>query len=78
MSNQDMLAEILKRTAENSNGFAMSIGELGVFPNWQRVRVIWLGVEGPSELNNLQRALDQETDRIGYPSDERPFSAHLT
>jgi 2'-5' RNA ligase len=78
VANQDMLAEQLEQTAALNQEFAFSVGELGVFPNWKRLRVIWLGIEGPGELQNLQRSIDVESARIGYPSDDRPFSPHLT
>jgi 2'-5' RNA ligase len=56
----------------------MIIGGLGAFPNVRRPRVIWVGTEAPPELNALQRAIEAETHKLGYPIEERPFSPHLT
>ena len=30
------------------------------------------------DLNNLQRAIETATERLGYTKEERPFSPHLT
>ncbi len=78
MANLDMLKEILHSAANGSHQFAISIGNMGVFPNWRRLRVVWLGVEGPPELQAIQRGIDLDTSRLGYRADDRPFSPHLT
>ena len=41
-------------------------------------RVIWIGVQAPEALYNLQSHIEAETHKLGYASEERKFSPHLT
>ena len=77
-ANVQSLARMLQTEAEKHSGFEITIGELGAFPNMRRPRVIWVGSEAPGELSALQKAIEVETRKLGYPAEERPFSPHLT
>lgn len=77
-SNLDVLKKILRVETEKQPSFEFSVGVLGAFPSIHRPRVIWVGIEAPPELNALQQGIDEETSRLGYPREERPFSPHLT
>jgi RNA 2',3'-cyclic 3'-phosphodiesterase len=72
------LARILQNAANRHSRFTITVGGLGAFPNLHRPRVIWVGTEAPAELFTLQKEIDAETRHLGYPSDERAFSPHLT
>ena len=76
--NIPMIKEILKTEAASHKHFEISVGGFGVFPNFTRPRVIWVGVEAPDELENLQRRIDLETARLGYVPDRRKYNPHLT
>lgn len=76
--NIPMIKEILKTEAASHKHFEVSVGGFGVFPNFTRPRVIWVGVEAPDELENLQRRIDVETARLGYVPDRRKYNPHLT
>jgi 2'-5' RNA ligase len=59
--------------------FSLQTGELGMFPNYRRPRVVWLGVEGDVEvLAQLQVAVEQYIAPLGFPTEQRPFNPHLT
>ena len=59
--------------------FSVRLGGLGAFPNPQRVRVMWVGLEGDTEqLLSLQQSVEAEMARLGYPPEARAFSPHLT
>ena len=77
-SNLAALFAILDKEAQHTAGFEIQVGGLGAFPSLQRPRVVWAGVQAPPELATLQRAIDVETARLGYASEERGFSPHLT
>ena len=77
-SNLDMLADILTTIAHGVNQFDLSVGGLGAFPKPHHPRVIWVGVEGPTELITAQRLLESEMARLGYARDKRDFDPHLT
>lgn len=77
-TNLELLKKIMKSEAAEHPAFELSAGELGAFPTIRRPRVIWVNIQAPAELVSLQRGIDHETARLGYPREDRPFSAHLT
>ncbi len=51
----------------------------GVFPGLRRPRVLWAGLKGDTgHLLNFWKELDKNLDKAGFPSENRPFKAHLT
>lgn len=62
-----------------SDAFSLSLGKVGAFPNLTRPRVLWLDLEDSSgQLEPLWRRIDAEMTPLGYPSETRKFSPHLT
>jgi len=78
LANLDLLTDIIRSEAAERDEMVISLGGVGAFPHPRRPRVIWAGVEAPPELEMLQRCIERETARIGYPPEERPFSPHIT
>lgn len=59
--------------------FQLTTGHTGFFPGPQRARVFWLGLEGDTgELGRLQQGIDRAMAGLGFESEIRPFTAHLT
>jgi RNA 2',3'-cyclic 3'-phosphodiesterase len=77
-TNVEILEKLLRAEAAGCSHFEISVGGLGAFPNTHNPRVIWVGVEAPSDLTGLQRLIEAATERLGYLKEDRPFSAHLT
>jgi len=77
-ANLDMLFEMVAREAAASKSFEMGVGKLGAFPNNTRPRVLWVGIEAPDELYQLQERIENEVARFGYPPDRKAFEPHLT
>lgn len=78
LSNLEVLKNLIRSQANTCPAHTIQVGGLGAFPTPQRARVIWVGVQIPQELKDVQRRLDEETARLGYPAEERGFSPHLT
>ncbi len=75
----DAIVAALRSAAGPLGSFQLQTGALGVFPNPRRPRVIWLGVGGELQaLHQLQSAVEQEIAPLGFPTEERAFSPHLT
>jgi 2'-5' RNA ligase len=73
------VAEAVRRAASTQDPFAVRIDGGGSFPNPRRPRTLWLAVtHGTAELESLARAVNRELVAAGWPSDDRPFRAHLT
>ncbi len=74
-----IVAEAVRRVASTQDPFEVRIDGGGSFPNPRRPRTLWLAVtHGTAELGSLARAVDRELVAAGWPSDDRPFRAHLT
>ncbi|MCI0552017.1 MAG: RNA 2',3'-cyclic phosphodiesterase, partial [Anaerolineae bacterium] len=48
------------------------------FPNVKRARVLWIRVQAPAELGMLNNKIESACARLGYESEKRGFSPHLT
>ena len=77
-ANLEILQKILQAESANHPPFEFSVGGLGAFPGTRQPRVVWVGVEAPADLPNLQRGIETVLARLGYAREERPFTAHLT
>src|SRR5262249_2504619 len=51
---------------------------LGFFPNNKRPRVLWAGMDAPSNLASLAGEIDTRLQRFGIAGETRAFSPHLT
>lgn len=76
--NLELLKQVILQEAASQAPFDLMVCDLGCFPNSRRPRVIWAGLAAPPALEKLQRSMDQSTARLGYASETRPFSPHLT
>ena len=78
----DQIEEITRALQKSCQGFArfsLSCGELGCFPNLKRPRVVWVGIqEEMGTLAQLQKAIEENVAPLGYPTEKRKFSPHLT
>ncbi|ADY01811.1 2'-5' RNA ligase [Vulcanisaeta moutnovskia 768-28] len=76
---RDLVEEVKKRLSSiKYNQFTMHVRGVGAFPNIERPRVIWVGIEeGARDLMNLHELLMKFTGDIGE-RDERGFVPHLT
>lgn len=69
----------LERACHNAYVHQLIAVGLGCFPNPRRPKVVWVGVGGGVEqLKHLRDQVEAEIAPLGFPTEERPFSAHLT
>ena len=66
--------------AVDSDGpFAVSYEGMGAFPNRERPKVIWIGVDQGSErLVQLHASVDNSLGDLGFLPERRPYQPHLT
>ncbi|MBI4759789.1 MAG: RNA 2',3'-cyclic phosphodiesterase [Chloroflexota bacterium] len=74
----EILTQMLRAEADSYSSFDITIGGLGSFPSSKQARVLWVGIQAPAELKALQHSIEAACARLGYASDPRPFSPHLT
>lgn len=72
------LLETLRETAFPPP-FDAPIEDVGAFPNWNKMNVIWAGLQDPDGLlEQIARTIDEATSEMGWPREDRPFHAHVT
>lgn len=67
----------LEKVAARTAAFEIDAAEVGGFPDLNRPRVLWVGLESPA-LMELARAVEDTAERCGFEREKRAFSAHLT
>jgi len=72
------LSAALGRAAAGARALALALGGFGVFPDFARPRVIWVGITAEPALEILQHRVEQEFEPLGFPTEARPFRPHLT
>lgn len=59
--------------------FRVEVADLGCFPNTRRPNIVWAGLRGDlASLGQLQEAIEDALQALGYPRERRAFSPHLT
>jgi len=81
-TDEDIIETIIEKLSDIISGFAefeITSKGVGVFPNWKRARIIWLGTSGADEiLKKLVQQINQQLIDFGFEPEKRPFSGHLT
>lgn len=67
--------DVITRTFQS---FPLVVETVGAFPNWDRTRVVWVGVNAPPSLQSLYGQIDQLTVKAGFASEGKRFTPHLT
>lgn len=70
--------QVIAALAAPSHSFKLEVKELGCFPNCKRPHVLWAGVSAPPDLLDLAAGVETAMRRLNFPSEDRPFSPHLT
>lgn len=72
------ITNVLSSMAKKSIRFFVEIGGIGVFPNWEYPRILWLGLtKGESKIRTLSTTINKGLKDLDYPVDTR-FHPHLT
>jgi 2'-5' RNA ligase len=59
--------------------FGLRLSGLGLFPNPERPRVLWAGLDGDlGALRSLQERVDEALSKLGFAKERRLFTPHLT
>lgn len=74
----ELIKQMMRAEAAQFSAFDVQVEGLGCYPSARHPRVLWVGLQAPAELVSLQRAIEAAAARLGYESEERGFSPHLT
>ena len=73
----DLLSSRISQVVSDFDRFTIKIKGCGAFPNTNRIKVIWLGIDDDEIVKQLHDELDGEFVKLGFDKDKR-FSSHLT
>jgi RNA 2',3'-cyclic 3'-phosphodiesterase len=68
----------LSQALKEQNCFDIEIVGLGMYPNKNNPRVIWLGISGAKPLSEIYQVLNRELSTLDITPEQRAFSPHLT
>lgn len=75
----DGIGQRLAEVASVWNSMQLELRAIGMFPGVKRPRILWCGIDGELErVSQLQAALEERLETIGFPRESRPFKPHLT
>ena len=78
-SRLDEIAAALRAACAGCAPFEVSVEGRGCFPNFRRPRVVWVAVRDKGQmLARLQAAVERHVAPLGWPTEARGFSPHLT
>jgi RNA 2',3'-cyclic 3'-phosphodiesterase len=75
---RDTMRPILAAAASACPPAEVPVSGLGTFPERGSPRVLWLGLEAPTAIGELQKACERAALAAGFEKEDRPFKAHLT
>src|ERR1044071_6876120 len=62
-SNVELLSQMLRAEIDLFNCFDLRLNGLASFPNLQRPRVLYIGIQAPAALEALQRGIESASNR---------------
>ncbi len=71
------LENAIAKVVSEFEPFNIKIKGCGAFPNTNRIKVIWVGIDDDTVLKDLHDRLDKEFASLGFDKDKK-FSTHLT
>ncbi|OGR93545.1 MAG: 2'-5' RNA ligase [Elusimicrobia bacterium RIFCSPLOWO2_01_FULL_59_12] len=73
------IIQALETAAKGASPFTAALGGPGCYPERGPLRIIWLGLtEGEAPMVDLAARVEAACGPLGFPKEDRPFSAHLT
>jgi 2'-5' RNA ligase len=73
------IIEAVRRASGSCSPFQVEVSGTGCFPSRRRPSVLWVGLKAvPEPLSRLQKALEDELARQGFPRETKAFKPHLT
>ncbi len=77
-SSMPLVEEVVIESAAGIGSFDLSVGRTGGFPNLKKPRVLWVGIDRPAPLMQLQQDIERGMAGLGFPKEGKRFHPHLT
>ena len=76
--NTEEISDIIKNATNNIQPFKIELAGMGVFPNQNYIKVIWIGIKQGESIEIIARKIDEQFSKIGFKKEKRDFSPHFT
>ena len=75
----DEINMAIDEATQGMSPFHLELKDLGVFPNLNRVNIIWVDAKGDlDKLTDLQKQIESNMEQLGFAREDRDFTPHLT
>ncbi len=75
----EQIIKLIEAASQDIGPFNLELKGLGAFPHLKRVQIVWVGINGDLDiLQLLQKNLENNLSKIGFPPENRVFTPHLT
>ncbi len=75
----DLISDKISDSIAGKKPFKIQVNGVGAFPIMKRPRIIWVGANTESDhLREISRNLNENLESLGFESEKRKFTAHLT
>ena len=78
LKHKKLIKKDLQKNIYGLGEIEISFKKIRAFPNLRNPRVVWMGINSPSQLLRLACTVDFIARNYGYPREKRDFSPHLT
>lgn len=68
----------LQQSIENTHDFIIESGKIGIFGSKHAPKVVWLEIKSKGILEEIEKKLSLELEKVGFGRDNQNFVAHLT
>ncbi len=72
------ISSLITDIALRHNNFDFTLMGTGVFPDYRRARVLWVGIRDHNHLLRIANDIEDAMEREGFDRERRPFSPHIT
>lgn len=73
------IKKCISESIASINIFKAALDKTGVFPNFKKPQVLWVGLKDPhNHLKILQENIDAKMVELGFPWEKKKFNPHLT
>jgi 2'-5' RNA ligase len=71
--------KVISKIVSTYSSIELNINGTGCFPNSDRPRILWLGVDGELKpFQKLVKDLNSELEKMDFPIEEKDFIPHIT
>ena len=74
----DKIKDIIKNAINGVRRFNIELEGVGVFPNKNYIKIIWIGIKNVDYLERIAKRIEYGLNDIGFEFKTQKFSPHIT